>query len=412
MVFGAISSFIVSSIVDPLKSIFSDSKDDAEETAKREKEGIQEKVEQSAANEIKKQSEEVDADRKARSEFSNSVASANESAAGKDTSMRYIKNKNFDAKKLKESAATNALNSFLKRYNINADEDERKKYQEIFEKHISVQNGEAKFNMREITSALKKQAEIDSDDQWFDTKLVDTLQDIKEGEIDDLSSDIEAGMRNYMEEAGAGTISQNVQTPGLNAEEMSNNIPPEQTEFAATQELIIQSVASLQSSMETFDNNIIQTFTNIFEGFIDKFIKALTIDVKVTTPQHIDTKNYDYDDIKQIDVKNSQVINDYSPTLINVIPISKKSFAVMNEKIYALVEKSVDIISSQNAVLADIRTIIEKQGIESKGDINSTVVPIPLPSKQEELSHSGNSQITNALVLDLWNSSKPFASFG
>lgn len=408
--FGAISDFIVSSIVDPLKSIFGDSKDDAEKAAKEEKEGIQKNIKQNTEK-LQEDSEAINEFREKSSEFSNRTSEANESAAGKDTSMRYMKNKNFDAKKLKESAANNALNSFLKRYNIDADENERKRYQEIFEKHISVQNGEAKFNMREITSALKKQAEIDSDDQWYDTKLVDTLQDIQQGDLDDLSGDIEEGMRNYMEEAGAGTISQNAPAPGINGEELANNIPPEQTEFAAAQELIIQSVTSLQSSMESFDNNIIQTFTNIFEGFIDKFIKALKVDVSVTTPQHIDNKTYDYDKTERVDVQNSQVINDYSPTLINVIPVSKKSFAVMNEKIYGLVEKSVDIISSQNAVLADIRTIIERKGVEAKTDSAAVVMPVPTPSKQQGLSRNGNSQITSALVSDLWNTSKPFTSF-
>lgn len=407
--FGAISSFIVDSIVDPLKSIFSDSKEDAEEAANREKEGIQNKVNEATDNgaeKLEKSAESLENASKSESDFSTQTASA----ADQTKSLKFIANKNFSGEKLKQSAATNAMNSFLNRYNIDADEKERARYQQIFEKHISLQGNEAKFNMKEITAELKKQAEIDSDDQWYDTKLVDTLQDIKDGELDYLSKDIENGMRSYMENANAGTIAQNTSAPGMDANALAANVPPEQTEFAATQELIIQSVGSLQASLESFDGNIIQTFTNIFEGFVDKFIKALKIDIKITTPKHVDTKNYKYEDIDNATINNSQTINDYSPTMVNVIPISKKSFEIMNDKIYALVEESVNIITAQNKLLSDIRDVIGVNGNNSNVKAAPIIIPAAPSRSSSNSSPRGNSRISTALTSELWQASRPISS--
>lgn len=338
--------------------------------------------------------------------MSNQTKAAREVEKNQNVSLYFSKGKSFDKKALKQSAANNAMETFLKRYNIDADEEERKRYQDIFEKHIQVQNGQAKFNMQQISAELKKQAEIDSDDQWYDTKLVDTLQDLEASDLSDLSGDIEQGIRDYMEKTG-GNVSQNAAAPGMNEEALANNIPPEQTEFAATQELIIQSVSALQTSMESFDNNIIQTFTNLFDGFVDKFIKALKVDVKVTTPKHVDTKNYKYDDYDTVEVSNEQTVNDYSPTMVNVIPIAKKSFEIMNDKISNLVEESVKIIQSQNKLLMDIKEVIGLKGVQSSHN-SPTIINTPSNSKSNNNLQGGNSQIAASLVADLWSSTNHF----
>ena len=403
--FGAISDFIVSSIVDPLKSIFSDSKDDAKETAEKQRAGIIEDTEK-RREELQKTEEEAEAAKDEISELSNQTKAAREVEKNQNVSLYFSKGKSFDEKALKQSAANNAMETFLKRYNIDADEEERKRYQDIFEKHIQVQNGQAKFNMQEISAELKKQAEIDSDDQWYDTKLVDTLQDLEANDLSDLSGDIEQGIRDYMEKTG-GNVSQNAAAPGMDKEALANNIPPEQTEFAATQELIIQSVSALQTSMESFDNNIIQTFTNLFDGFVDKFIKALKVDVKITTPRHIDTKNYKYDDYDTVEVSNEQTINDYSPTMVNVIPIAKKSFEIMNDKISNLVEESVKIIQSQNKLLMDIKEVIGLKGVQSSHN-SPTIINTASSPKSDNNLQGGNSQIAASLVADLWSSTNHF----
>lgn len=395
-----VGDLVMSSIVDPIKNLFSSTSEDAKKSAKNKEEEYSKKANEHLENADKRTNEAAE-------NINNNVKNLNkEYKSLAPIVTKYVGGDREKEEIAKSNIARESLNAFLKKNNIVFDpEEDKSKYEEIFKKHITMQNGQAVINMQKVAEELQKQAKADSSIWADESEAIETLRSMELSQLEEINADVQRAMEKNLTDLGAQVIKEN-EVRKLEEEKLKNAIPPEHKEFVAAQNLIIQSVGSLQSSMAEFDNTLFQTFKTIFEGFAEKFFKLLSIDVAITTPKHEEQRHYAYNNTANDTTNYNLTLENESPTVINILPIKKEAFTIMNQQISELVKETVKIINSQNSILEDIKLIISSN--TQATERSTQIIAANTAAKDSDGGSTAMSRTSKNLINDFWHVSSPY----
>jgi hypothetical protein len=212
-------------------------------------------------------------------------------------------------------------------------------------------------------------------------------------------------MEDSLKEAGASLVSVG-EIEKITSEKLDQAIASEHKEFISARQTVVDAVGALQSSMKSFDNDIFEKFSSLFQGFADKFFKLMNIEIEITTPKHEEIKNYSYNNTTNNVTNYNQTIEDESPTVINILPVKKEAFKVMNEQISELVKETVKIINSQNSILEDIKVII---GSNTQATEKSTqIIAANTAANSTPRGSQSMSRGARSLENGLWRTAMPY----
>lgn len=248
---------------------------------------------------------------------------------------------------LKNSIASNVANELSQKMGgASIDAKEMENLKEILKQHTNVTNGEVKVDFQKVREQVINEAAKTGTQSSF----VTNLQNMSVEETSSFSSEID---KNLNEDKGMMEVHRT----------------------------ILESANMIKESFTTYDEQIRKNFTETWASFIEDFLSRLNINVKTSAPQDNSRNSY------------------------TIAPLHKESFDAMSNALIRLAQESVEIITKQNSVLDEIKTLLAQS---DKSEKKSSSV-------QTVINNNNQSAVNNVargakkLAGNLWSASSHWA---
>ncbi len=350
-----IGDAISSAIIDPLKNLFGGAKDSGKQAGAEAAKDVKASVNQAAADQAAKQKaiteDVIYSSKKADAAIIETAKATREDAKkrAKEQGLKLDKDGKVANDSLRESAAKAGLEAFMKANGIDRKDIDDKKYKALeneFKKHVVINGKEAKINMEKLREGLKEQA--DKQANWIapDGPFINALQD--------LDDDDGAEKMNQINGAVTGALQQGLQiTADMEAAKNLENMSEEERfearmrqaiaagksaefRFMEGRQMILQSVETIKSAFNGYDETIRKNFTETWKSFMTDFIDHLKIEISTVSPQ------------------------DNSKNTYHITPLNRESFKSMNDSMLKLATINTKTIIAQNKILEKIKVLLEE----------------------------------------------------
>lgn len=248
---------------------------------------------------------------------------------------------------LKNSIASNVANELSQKMGgASIDAKEMENLKEILKQHMNVANGEVKVDFQKVREQVINEAAKTGTQSSF----VTNLQNMSADETSSFSSEID---KNLNEDKGMMEVHRT----------------------------ILESANMIKESFTTYDEQIRKNFTETWASFIEDFLSRLNINVKTTAPQDNSRNSY------------------------TITPLHKESFDAMSNALIRLAQESVEIITKQNSVLDEIKTLLAQS---DKSEKNSSSVQTVINNNNQSATNNV-ARGAKKLVGNLWSASSHWA---
>jgi len=396
--FNVIRDAIISYIIEPIKGLISDSKEEADAEAL------------AAIGDIKVTSDQAKADNKIKQELMANKALTSAAALDKsikDTAKKIYNNAEEIAKSqglaidksgkisqdsIKEHVAKETISKYLEEYDAsfkNINDKQKKAIIDAMTQHINIDNnGKAEINTTDFIKSIK---EAESDGIIFDSAEINLLQELT-------GEETYKKIRSYANDS-LNKLSQ-VNTDLQSAKNLENLSEEEKFElrlkaaieagqatefrFLEGRKMILDSTEAIKNSFINYHFDVERAYTSTWEDFIKKFMGLFTISIDTDNPQDNSVNNY------------------------TISPIHKNSIKSMSNELIALAHDSVKTIIEQNNILNKIKEILSKPQDSSENNAPNIIMT---PQNPPATNNSAGSIIKTGkqLVSSLWSASTPWA---
>lgn len=389
--FESVKTAIVDSIIGPIKSIFSSSKDEGTEAGKEIAKDVKVAMNQKIADESAKAKAFTDntlyrTDKV--SEEIHKVAEINRTEAAKkakEQGLTITDNKLSD-ESIKANAAGAAIEAFMKAHDIKEINDkEYETFKKIIEEKINISNdGSVSLQMEQVREAFMKKANELSDKSIWDSPFVDALQKsdpkVFNEEVNGVVADAFRKGLDIKAELNAANNLENMSEEDRFEARLRHAIETGKSaefRFAEGRSLIKESTETIKKLFTSYDEKIRTGFTQTWSDFISKFADSFKVNVE--TKPSVDESHHEY----------------------KIMPLHKESFETMNDQLTKLAKESAETIHQQNKVLEEIKKILSTQPSTNK---SVPIVQNIIQEKKETAKPNIVAEGARALSLSLYSS--------
>lgn len=347
-----IGEAISSSVIGPIKTIFSgaekDGKDAGREAAKDVKATANQAVADQAAKTKAVTGEVMFSAEKADAAIIETAKATREDARkrAKEQGLELDKNGKVTDESLKEAAAKAGLDAFLKANKLTMADTDGKydAIKEEFMKHVEISNGKAEIKMEKLREALKTKADGEAKLLAPDGKFINALQSLskKDGaeKMNQMNGAVNAALQKGLDITADMKAAQNLENMTederfeARLRQAMNQGASAEFRFIEGRKMILQATETIKSSFRGYDENIRESFTGTWRAFMDDFLNNLKIEIETVSPQ------------------------DNSVNTYHIMPLEKKSFGEMSNKMLKLAQENTAILAQQNKVLDKIKGLL------------------------------------------------------
>lgn len=337
-----IADAIKGAIMAPIKMIFGSAEDDGKAASEEAIEDVKVSVNQAASDQAAKTKAITDetlfSAEKADQAIIETAKATRDAASAK--AKKYgleVKDGKVTDESLKEHAAKAGLDAFMKANNIESvDNDEYQKYKNEFMKFVEVKEGKADINMKALKEHMNKLADDDSSIWTNESDFIDKLQNMSPEQMNGINGTVKGALAEGLQMNADLKAAENLEN--MTEEEKfearlrqaMNSGKSAEFRFMEGRKMILESAEMIKNAFIGYDNTIRSNFTSTWGSFMHDFLEQIKITINTSSPQ------------------------DNSHNTYSITPLHKESFRTMANQLVALSQASLEVVTQQNILLADI----------------------------------------------------------
>lgn len=339
---SGIGDAIKSAVMGPIKMIFGGAEDDAKAASEETIEDVKASVNQAAADQAAKTKAITDdtlfSAEKADQAIIETAKATRDAANAK--AKKYgleVKDGKVTDESLKEHAAKAGLDAFMKANNIeDIDDKEYQKYKNEFMKFVEIKEGKADINMKALKEHMNELADGDSSMWKIESDFIDGLQNMTAEQMNAINGNVTSalteGLQMNADLQAAEKLENMTEEEKFEARlrQAMNSGKSAEFRFMEGRKMILESAEIIKSAFIGYDNTIRNNFTSTWGSFMHDFLEQIKITINTSSPQ------------------------DNSHNTYSITPLHKESFRTMANQLVALSQASLEVVTQQNILLADI----------------------------------------------------------
>lgn len=256
---------------------------------------------------------------------------------------------------IKQRLAENMLETFEKENDAKLRDSERAKLMQAIKAEIKIKDGKLEKDGESMRKAIINAANAIASSQATDSGALDIMQDLSAAQLNTMSAGFNAQAQQYMDIKAQANVKNDFDSKTeeekflFRMEEAKKRGALAEFRISEARNMIVKSIETIKETFGNYDKQLTDNFATAFDTFVKTFIDKL--DIKISPANFYD---------------NSK--NDIS---YNIMPLSKDDFKLTSDRLVSIAEENTMIIKNQNAVLADIKNILElSQGNDNENAQN------------------------------------------